>query len=182
MDTSLYDEMENDAKSCRWAEIEDKWRRKCAQLSGSEVASLIAAVDMTDYTRQLEEQMRRAVAFAAKEGAKALYFGYDIDNDWDSNFFICTAYNPLGTGEDAWKDEDWACDWDKAVRGPSLPAFTRIYEKHGAFCSKGEDATYYMIMRTARAFAGCVEKMPETGFPICIGFHDQDIIWRVREP
>ena len=182
MDISLYEEMDNDARSGRWEEIEDKWYQKCAQLSGKEVADRIASVDMTEYGSKLEEQMRKALLVASKESAKAVYFEYDIDNDWDGEFFICTAYSPfVGRSEDALEAEDWCCDWDTAVGGPAMPIFTQIYKKHGAFFKKGEDATYYMIMRTAYAFAKCVEKMPQTEFPICLGFHDQDFVWRFRE-
>ncbi len=52
-------------------------------------ASRVRALDFDAYARQLCESIIVASRRLFASGAKALYFEYDLDNGWSSNFFCC---------------------------------------------------------------------------------------------
>ena len=119
----------------------------------------------------------KALKASRKHGAAAIYFEYDLDNDWTGNFFVCPSYNPLSVG-----DDDWACDYISAIRTPGIYEFGQIYKRLGGFCTTDGStaATLYMIARTSNALSNVVGRKPPDSIAICIGFHDQDPIHRLR--
>ncbi|MBJ7968333.1 hypothetical protein JDS84_33600, partial [Bacillus cereus] len=62
---------------------------------------------------------------ANQNSAEAIYFEYDMDNDWNSTFFICDEYTKLSE-----EDDDWASDWISEVEGPDLKEFAQIYNEN----------------------------------------------------
>ena len=119
----------------------------------------------------------KALKAARKNDAAAIYFEYDLDNDWNANFFVCPTYNPQSFGND-----DWACNYTSSIRASGIYEFGRIYKQLGGFCKNDTStaATMYMIARTSNALMDVVERKPHDSLAICIGFHDQDPIHRLR--
>lgn len=77
-------------------------------------------------------------------------------------------------------DDEWAMDWIVDIKGPDLEEFAEIYEENGFDRSKKAIGnTLYLIVRTVLTFIKVCRNM-EYQKPICIAFHDQDPIMRVR--
>lgn len=119
----------------------------------------------------------KALKKARKNGAAALYFEYDMDNEWHSTFFVCPTYSSPAVG-----DDDWACDYLAAVATPGIYNFAKIYGELDGFCTNDSStaATLLMIARTAQAVSAVVDRKPDERLTICIGFHDQDPVHRLR--
>ena len=172
------DQMYEDVKSEDWDAIEAKYKELAKKLSKGKTAQKIAKINLTKFRETLAKKLSEAVETAENISAAAVYFKYDIDNDWQSCFFICPDYHP-----ESEEDDDWACEWEEEVEGPKLPNFSKIYHKYSG---DGDDAsgngiTLYLIARTVCTFGRCVEDIPPTPVAICIGFHDQDPIWRILD-
>lgn len=160
-----------------WDHLEALYRNRCRDLAGEEQASRIAALDFTSYKTALEEAFAETVTQAQQTGAKAVYFEYDLDNDWESNFFLCSDYNPESAG-----DDDWACDWFAKVKGPEFRAASKIYlENYFDETPLAKGSTLYLVARTVAALGQGLGKHPST-LVVCIAFHDQNPIMRLQEP
>ena len=172
------EKMYEEVKEHDWEELELKYRRLALSWSRKDVVRQIDDVDMSDYEKDLMKSLSEAVETADKTSAGAIYFEYDMDNNWQGNFFVCPEYQ-----SEEEEDDDWASEWDKEVEGPDLPAFTAIYAEFGGYEDKKSSmgVTLCLIARTVSVFGRCVDNLPEHPFAICIGFHDQDPIWRIRE-
>jgi len=172
------DLMREHLKEQDWDETESKYRELAVKMCGEKLAGRIAKVDLSEYQDALCESLSKAVEQAENLTAKAVYFEYDIDNDWQGVFLICPDYLP-----ESEEDDDWACEWDDEVEGPSLTPFAKIYKKYGAYGDdeKGNGVTLFLIARTVCTFARCVDQLASTQVAICIGFHDQDPIWRILD-
>jgi hypothetical protein len=160
-----------------WEGLESAYNQIARRLAGEMLTVKISAVTLVDYQRALSEKLKLVVKKAEALKAKAIHFEYDLDNDWEGAFFICPDYHLQNIG-----DDDWACDWMEDFSGPNLPAFGAIYQKHGF--DKDDTAigsTCYLIARTVAAFGRCLEEIKTDGVAVCIAFHDQDPIMRIRE-
>lgn len=156
--------MQGDVFSLSVSQIESKYYDICSTLASSEHAERIKLIPLDLY----KESMR----IGLKE-AKAIYFEYDLDNEWDSQFYICDDYMFLE--ED---DEDWASDWTDEIEGPSLGELADIYGENGFDSDKrAVGITLYLIARTVCSFISACSGV-QSNIPICIGFHDQDPIIR----
>jgi len=175
---SLLDALYEEVRSEEWSDIEAKYEKLARKAAGADVAKAIAATDLTEFQRELAENLTEALEAAAEDGSAALYYEYDIDNDWASVFFLCPEYLPESEG-----DDDWAADYDREIEGPSIPEFTELYNEHGGFdTGEAENAvTLFLIARTVCAFGRALANVPEGDLAICIGYHDQDPIWRLRD-
>ncbi|MFT9846038.1 hypothetical protein [Aneurinibacillus sp. REN35] len=155
-------------------EIEQKYHNLCSQLADEKTAKEIHTINLNEYQKELEKGLVASIILAENNAAKAIYFEYDLDNNWDSHFFICDNYNPP---ED--QDDDWACDWSNSIDGPILIKFAEIYSENGFDSSeKAMGITLYLLARTIVAFANACKKA-DSKIPICIAFHDQDPIMRI---
>ena len=160
-----------------WALLEADLYSLAVKLAGLDQANAIRAVDLSEYQQALCGDLSTAVSRASPLRAKAVYFEYDLDNGWDSAFFLCQEYGPEGTGND-----DWACDWIEEITGPSLAEFGDLYSENGFDSTDAAiGATLYMIARTVASLGRCSEEVDLNGIMLCIGFHDQDPITRIRE-
>jgi uncharacterized protein YndB with AHSA1/START domain len=160
-------------------EIENKYYKICAKLAGAGRANKIKQIDVSDYINEMKSGLTQAILTANSErDAKAIYFEYDLDNQWEGTFFICNEYNPA---ED--EDEDWACDCEIDIDGPNFLPFSELYEVDGF----DEDdsamgSNMYLVARTVLAFAQAYNELSEKStVPVCIAFHDQDPIYRIQE-
>jgi hypothetical protein len=160
-----------------WHGLESAYHQIARRLAGEMQTARISGVALADYQKTLSKKLKLAVKKAEALKAQAIYFGYDLDNDWQGTFFICPNYYPQSMG-----DEDWACDWEEDFSGPDLPDFCAIYQEHGfAKNDTATGSTAYLIARTVAAFGRCLEEIKTDGVAVCIAFHDQDSIMRVRE-
>ncbi|ANC78552.1 hypothetical protein ABE65_017800 [Fictibacillus phosphorivorans] len=172
------EELQVDLKEKIMEEIEEKYFNICSELAGKERAKTIKQVDLNEYVNELKTGLKQSLKIAQEQTARAIYFEYDIDNNWDSAFFICEEYSKL---ED--EDDDWASDWTEDFEGPSLEQFSNIYELDGF---DGNDAaigsTMYLVTRTVIAFVRAYKSLSnESSMALCIAFHDQDPIIRIKE-
>lgn len=140
----------------------------------------VTAVDLSHYTAALTDLLRHGYERAQQLSAKAIYFEYDIDNDWKGWLFLYDDYYPEAVGHD-----DWACKWIEDIRGPKLPVFTHLYNSYGGFDVYNDteiSTTLYLIARTVVCFGRSVSALPQNGFAVCIGYHDQGKLTRIRKP
>jgi hypothetical protein len=108
--------------------------------------------------------------------AKAIYFEYDLDNDWQGCFFICQNYNLQSSG-----DDEWACDWVDELEGDDLETFGNLYVPGFDSTEKAKGVNLYLIVRTVSAFGRCCEIHQNNNFAVCIAFHDHDPVMRIYE-
>ncbi len=159
-----------------WDGLEKNARKRAEKLAGKELAAAVAKVDLSKYTEQLEDVMKDAFESAEQQEASAVYFEYDMDNQWSGTFFVCPDYSP----EDD-EDDDWAADYDEEFEGPENADLTELYESGFDTDDRERGLNGYLIARTVATFGRCVEEMPDSEFAVCIGFHDQDLVTRIRE-
>lgn len=161
-----------------WASLEAEYKQCAIGLAGSNMADAISSVDISAYETTLRKKVASAYKKIEQTSAKAIYFEYDLDNSWKSNFFICQAYNHLAAAND-----DWACDWVEEVEGPELQAFAELYNSTHGFDTTDLDkgTTLYLVARTIAAFGRCAEQFLKKPYALCIAFHDQNPIMRVKE-
>lgn len=160
-----------------WNGLERAYRQVCVELAGEGQASKIASLDFLSYQDDLNRAFTEAIRQAQDLNAKAVYFEYDLDNDWQANFFLCDEYNQEDRG-----DDDWACDWLAVVKAPAFPTASAIYsENHFDGTATARGSTLYLIARTVASLGRCLDGDPSGSLAVCVGFHDQDPIMRLRE-
>jgi len=146
-------------------------------LAGPQQAIRISTLDFRPYQQGIADSFAEAIRRFDGSTAVALYFEYDLDNDWDSAFFLCPEYNPESA-----EDEDWACDFVDDIAGPGFPEASELYrENNFDRTPMALGSTLYLVARTVAAFGRCAERVQLKARAICIGFHDQTPVTRVRE-
>ncbi|MFC4104167.1 hypothetical protein [Paenibacillus xanthanilyticus] len=171
---SFLDELQHDLFREKLAAIEPKYFELCSGLAGKNEADRIQSIELADYQETLRSALNKAISLA-DDSSKAIYFEYDLDNDWKSCFYLCNQYNTLEE-----EDEDWASEWEKHVEGPSHIEFAEIYAEYGFDRSEAAIGnTLYLVARTVVALASVCQTV-ESHLPISIAFHDQDPIMRIR--
>jgi hypothetical protein len=175
--------MEPHVRARGWDRMEAQGRGACVRLTGAPAATEIEAVSLSRYEGQLRSGLKRAVKRAAKLGALAVYFEYDLDNGWDGNFFLCREYVPQAGVEEADEGEDWASDWIEYVAGPAQPKLAAIYAAQRGFSETPEQVgrTAFLVARTVAAFGRASEGLDTQGLAVCVAFHDGEPIFRIQE-
>lgn len=170
------DELQAELFEKSYEEIEAKYYELCStQVEGNE-AERIHNINLDTFQMQVKSSLQEAVCIVNEQSAKAIYFEYDMDNDWESTFFIYDGYSSLIE-----EDDDWASDWIDEIEGPNNKEFAQIYQENGFDATeKARAITLFLIVRTLVAF-GTVAKSMKLNVPLCIGFHDQDPIMRIKE-
>jgi len=166
-----------------WPGLEAFATELAISLAGEKIANEIAKINFDSYQDQLHEALQQAISIAKKQKAFAVYFEYDFDNDWQSHFFICQDYVAREQAEQ--EGDDWACDYDikNVVNGPDFSLLSGLYKKNGFFNSTrvAVGSTILLIARTVAAFGRVCEKIACDNIAICIAFHGQDPIFRIKE-
>ncbi len=166
-----------------WIGLEALAESVCSDITGNEAVSRILAVDLTGYIETITRSFTAVYSRLSALKGKALYFEYDLDNEWHSHFFICDEYQTRDK-----EDDDWAASWLESVPGPQLTAFSSIYAENGF--DENDPAigiTSLLIARTIVAVAKAYRsfsadtKINIERIPFCIGYHDQEILWRIHE-
>ncbi|MDT0145988.1 hypothetical protein Q9R38_05685 [Priestia aryabhattai] len=170
------DELQAELFEKSYEEIEAKYYELCStQVEGNE-AERIHNINLDTFQMKVKSSLQEAVCIVNEQSAKAIYFEYDMDNDWESTFFIYDGYSSLIE-----EDDDWASDWIDEMEGPNNKEFAQIYQENGFDATeKARAITLFLIVRTLVAF-GTVAKSMKLNVPLCIGFHDQDPIMRIKE-
>lgn len=172
---TLLDEMHELINEKNFDEFEDHFYNICIKYAGIKEAQRIKRISLYHYEQSIYIGLLKSIEIVNSHKAKAIYFEYDLDNEWSSSFFICNSYNSIE--ED---DDDWASEWIKSFEGPSLDMFGEIYKENGFDrTDKAIGCTIYLIARTVVTFAKACSTI-ESSVPICIGFHDQDPIMRIK--
>jgi hypothetical protein len=159
-----------------WDGLEKVVRKRCEKLAGKDAAKAIASVDLTEYAEELEESLKRAYEEADDLGTAAIYFEYDMENHWNGALFLCPEYQPE---ED--EDDDWAANCEEELEAPSLQEFADLFAETFDSNDKDRAINGYLIARTIATFGQAVDNLPDPDFAVCIGFHDQEGILRIRE-
>jgi hypothetical protein len=140
------------------------------------LAQHIQEIDLSEYKTQLLEVFTQAVAVAKQKEMSAIYFEYNLDNDWQSIFCLCPYYVPKRLSEGDPAIDDWACWYDEDRTGPDLPIFGKIFSEH-----RSDAAAAYLVARTIAAFDATYKQLKIDQVAICIAFHDQDPIIRIQD-
>jgi hypothetical protein len=163
-----------------WSAVEALGMRQATKLASKEQAESIAAIDTGRYEAALRRMLAKSLTLAAKQDALALYFEFDLDNEWSSACFACSEYRPERA-----HDDEWACDCDGSVTGPRFAKFAELYQTtqgtfDGSDFSRG--TTALLIARTLACTGSALKVSPKPTIPICVGYHDQDRVFRIWEP
>jgi hypothetical protein len=103
------------------------------------------------------------------DGIAALYWEFDLDNDWYSSIAFCSSFTP--------DDPDWAADQLGWIRGPELSEFARLYAEHGFSGSPMADGnTTLLVARTLSSFGRAYDRVGRSRFPVGAAFHDSGVI------
>jgi hypothetical protein len=148
-----------------------------SQLADKETAVMISQIDLTAYSQQLAEAYEKANRLTNTKKSKAIYFEFDMDDNWQGVFFLCSRYKPEKEGND-----DWACEWEHKVAGPGNSDFAKFFQNNGFDeTPKAIGITSYLIARTVTVFWGIVKSRKMPSVSVCIGYHDQNIVFRINE-
>ena len=168
------EEMQVELFQKSFEEIEDKYYRLCSTIAGDNVAERIRNVNLDIFQTTLKSSLQKALYIENKQSIEAIYFEYDMDNEWESTFFICDEYSSLSE-----EDDDWASEWIAEIEGPINREFAQIYQENGFDATeKAKAVTLFLVIRTVTAL-GTVAQGMKVNVPLCIGFHDQDPIMRI---
>jgi hypothetical protein len=158
-----------------WTDLEAAPLARCQEID-PEAASRIGAIDLNGFKSELASELL-AVAERIDGQTNAVYWEFDPDNAWTSAFFPCRTYRP-----EHLRDDEWAADFDEArvVPGPAAPSLAREYD---ASWDRGELAVAGNVALIARTIAtiGRAAETWRSSLPLCAGFHDQAILYRIRE-
>ena len=173
------DEMAYYIQARDWDGLEQHYHDICGQLSGPAWAERISAVSLIEYGPVLSQGLHEALARAHRLRARAVYFEYDLDNGWDSHFFICQNYRPELPPSHSDPDwDDWACDWIDEVEGPSQTELAAIYQESPEFFETqlAQGLSLYLVAKTVAAFGRVSDGVDPRGIAVCLAYHDGDII------
>jgi len=169
------DMLQEQLQTLSLSEIEKYYDALCRILAEEAVANLIKELSLDEYQAQLAQGLKESAEQVLAGIGTAIYFEYDMDDNWRGSFYLCTEYVP---GED-----DWACEWEEVVEGPSLKEFGALIMQHGF--DKNDTSigvTMYLVARTVCTFVKAVDSVKEAkSIPLAIAFHDQDSIYHLSK-
>ncbi|WP_195696752.1 hypothetical protein [Priestia megaterium] len=170
------DELQAELFEKSYEELEAKYYELCSTNVEGNEAKRIRNINVDIFEAQLKSSFQEVLHITNEHSAKAIYFEYDMENNWESIFFVCEEYSSLSEGDDG-----WASDWIDEIEGPSHKEFAQVYKENGFDTTdKARAITLFLIVRTLIAF-GTVAKSMKLDVPLCIGFHDQDPVMRIKE-
>jgi hypothetical protein len=158
-------------------ELENRYYQICFDVVGKNIANKIQQINLVEFKELIQEGLEESLTLAENNPKiKAIYYEYDFLN-LSSDFFACKDYRPISAN-----DDDWACEWKDVIDGPDLDFFEEIYNHDRNQYDNGKEDVIevYLIARLLSAFIEVIRKV-ESNIPICIAYHDQDPIMRVRE-
>lgn len=160
-----------------WRDIEPAYLRTLRACDAT-FAAEASAVRLGRYSEELGAMLAAGVCMTEDSETRALYFEFDLDNGWDGSLFLCTDYQDESAGDDS-----WAGEWTEYVVGPGCEALSALYTRtDGVLARSPEDVARvsYLLARTLAAFTSAVVESNVTTLPVCIAYHDQAGVLRVR--
>ncbi len=167
----------------KWNELEGYFYEYCLHYSSKETANSIKKALLEEYKQAIEVLNDRALSLAKQHNAKAVYFEYNLDNGWNSGYWICENY--LSKEE---KDDDWAADFmlldDELDFYPGFGEFDFANYYRSGFMATTLNAAvnFYLIARTTALFGKMNDSKDWGKVALCMGFHGQDIATRIWDP
>lgn len=132
----------------------------------------IIAVSLSSYQQRLEQYLPICLERAKVEQAKAICLYYDLDNGWDSTFFISQHYHPTNS--------DWISmsrSWINIGRVRGLNKFYRHEAQYAFFADEISTAICLLVIsKTTMVFWHALEKFRDSEVKICITCTDSDFI------
>ncbi len=171
------DALRPDMRARSWEKVEAEAGRRCLFVDPSAFRE-IAALDLSVYQTQLSRGLRQAFESAVSADAKAIYWEFDLDNNWESAFFVCPDYRPEKERVDEWAGE---YEEDRVIVGPAQSALASMFDPEFNRTERAVGRNLFLIARTVAALGRCLETWP-SGIALCAGFHDQDLVFRIIEP
>lgn len=170
------DEMRDWIVRADWSGLVSEFDRRCRQIDANGSAR-IAGVPTDEFESELAKGLARAIA-ALSVSTKAVYWEFDPDNAWTSAFFLCRDYR-----EESDAHDEWAADFDESrvIVGPSHMGLAREYDSGWDRTDAMVARNLALIARTIAAF-GRASETSRSKLPICAGYHDQELVFRVRGP
>lgn len=168
------DEIRRWVAQADWDGLEAEFNARCARVAPS-IAGRIAAVELESYEADLGSTLDRLSA-AGLGGAKAIYWEFNPDDRWQSAFFRCRSYQAEAMG-----DEEWASDFDESsvIAGPTAPELAAVFASDWDRSEESVALNCYLVARTIAAL-GRASSTWQLALPLCAGYHDQDVLYRVR--
>ena len=155
--------------------LKNKYHNLCYAID-KDAALDIHNIDFSLYKKDIRNGLDLALNKMENKLYKAVYFEYDIDNNWQTSCFLCSKYNSIKDN-----DEDWACEFEEDFFISELPECTKIYKKY--FLKSFDTLTnLFLIIRTAIVFKEVLSnEFKNYNHQVCIAFHDQSYITRLNE-
>jgi hypothetical protein len=161
-----------------WGPLERRYKRACVD-QDARVAAAIEAVDLMGYQARLANDLLRASeAVTTAPRIAAVYWEFDVDNKWSSNFFLCSNYRLEAAGDDEWATEFGA---DGVIEGPDMSDLASLYGRTWDRTLADIARNLYLVGRTVATFGRASEHAWPNPLPLCAGFHDQSIVFRIVE-
>jgi hypothetical protein len=159
-----------------WQALESDSLANCRR-SDPHASAEIEAIDLDPYVADLA----RAIELASHEidgSVAALYWEFDVDNGWASAFYLCRTYQSERAG-----DDEWAADFDPedVVPGPAMPELASLLAGSWDRTESDVARNLYLVARTVAAF-GRASATWSSAIPLCAGYHDQDVVFRIVSP
>jgi len=176
------DEMEPYLEKGHWDKLETNDFQVWQSLAGEKEALKINKINLKEYEYLLKQCFAEVLRYAQSVTAKAILFHYDKYNDWSSNFFVHHVYTK-GTDYTESAHEDWACDYQYDIQGPSVEAFSKIYKKNYGDYNRAKDIGIctYLQARTIASFGRMTDWFHIDEMAICICYHGQGKVMRIIE-
>ncbi len=158
------------------AELDEKYYQ-LSKLENPQAANEIRRVDFSEYKSLIKTGFQRAIKLSQANLYKGIYFEYDIDNDWQTNCFLCPIYNTIEQN-----DEDWACDFDEDFNIGEFSELKEMYKNYYHHETRFDSyINLYLIVRTVVAFKEAIgNELNNTQAAVCVAFHDQSVITRLK--
>jgi len=161
-----------------WEKFEKQFYQRALN-SDAALAKHIKQIDLTDYQISLKTSFKQAIKQAKQKWMVAIYFEYNCDNGWESDFLLCKYYLPKHMLANDQYTDDWACEFDdEVIEGPAIEEFSDIFTEES---SDSDEVQAYLIARTLAIFGDTYDQIKVNDLAICIAFHDQDPIVRIQE-
>lgn len=171
------EEMKGYLRERDWDGLEKQARKRCEKLSGKETARSIAAVDLENWTDDLEESLGAALDDAEADGNEGVVLDFDPEKSWLCSPMVLDEYEE----EDESEDDYWVEVGKLLPDGPECSELAELAEMPWDEDDSARGINGYLIARTLACVGRCMEKLPQDDIAVCVTFSDLESIIRVRE-
>lgn len=168
-----------------WAGLESYFNQYCAHFISDKIAADIQKVDLADCGVYLRNKALEALKLGKAYNVSAIYYEYNMWNDWASQFYICPDYNPVGANDDGWVQMFIPLKGELEGYEPSADNNSFEFSKALFDCKNIEERTaaeYYLAARTTAVFGRAIEEIDFGNIALCCGFQGQQSVTRIYEP